>query len=74
MLLVAILTNTKLCKTKFKTMIKILAHGYSFESTRPELSNEYQHDKVLDVFQKSLNTCGLDKSSLSIGRVNALMD
>ena len=23
-----------------------LAHGYSFESTQQELSNEYQHDRI----------------------------
>ena len=46
-----------------------LAFGYSYESTQQELSNEYQHDRVLDVFQKSLRPCALEKSSLSIERV-----
>ena len=27
-------------------MTKTLAHGYSSESTKRELSNEYQHDRV----------------------------
>ena len=33
------------------------------------LSNEYQHGRGLDVFQKSLRSCALDESSLSIGKV-----
>ena len=33
-------------------MIETLANGYSFESTQRELSNEYQHDRVLMVFKK----------------------
>ena len=45
---------------------KTLAYSYSYERTQCELSNEYQHDKVLDVFQKYLHPCALDKSSLSI--------
>ena len=32
-------------------MIETLAHGYSFESTQRELSNEYQHDSVKMVFK-----------------------
>ena len=32
-------------------MTKILAHGYSSESTQRELSNEYQHDRVQMVFK-----------------------
>ena len=28
------------------TMTETLAHGYSSESTRQELSNQYQHDRV----------------------------
>ena len=51
-------------------MIETLAHGYSSESTQRELSNEYQHGRDLDGFQKSLHHSALDKSSLSIGRVN----
>ena len=48
-------------------MTETLAYGYSSESTNRELSNEYQG---LDGFQKSLHSCALDGSSLSIGRVN----
>ena len=33
-------------------MTETLAYGYSFESTQQELSNEYQHDRVLMVFEK----------------------
>ena len=51
-------------------MTETLTYGYSYESTQRELSNEYHHDRVLDVFQKSLHPCALDESSLSIGRVN----
>ena len=32
-------------------MIETLAHGYSTESAQRELSNEYQHDRVLMVFK-----------------------
>ena len=32
-------------------MTEILANGYSSESTLRELSNEYQHDRVLMVFK-----------------------
>ena len=31
-------------------MTEILEHGYSSESTQLELSNEYQHDRVLKIF------------------------
>ena len=31
-------------------------------------SYEYQHDRVKMVFKKSLLPCGLDESSLTIGR------
>ena len=34
-------------------MTKILAYGYLSESAQQELSNEYQHERVLDVFQIS---------------------
>ena len=33
-------------------MIETLAHGYSYESTRQELSNEHQHDIKLRWFSK----------------------
>ena len=52
MLLVANLANTKRCKKKRK-ITETLANGYSSESTRRELSNEYQDDRVSMVFQES---------------------
>ena len=33
-------------------MTKTLARGYSSDSTQRELSNEYQHDRVLSIFKK----------------------
>ena len=51
-------------------MTETLANGYSSESTQQEHSNEYQHDRVEMVFKKSLRSCALDESRLSIGRVN----
>ena len=53
-------------------MTETLEHGYSSESTQRELSNEYQHDRGLDSFQKSLPSCAFDESSLSVGRVNTI--
>ena len=47
-------------------MAETLAIWYSFESTQRELSNEYQHDRVFDGFQKSLCRCALDESSLQV--------
>ena len=44
---------------------KTLAYGYSSESTRRELSNEYKHDRVELVFRN--RPFGLGKSSLNIG-------
>ena len=45
-------------------MTGTVAHGYSSESTKQELSNEYQQDRVnYDGFQNSLRTWTLDKSS-----------
>ena len=52
-------------------MTETLAHGYSSESTLRELSNGYQHDRVKNVFQKSLHPSALNESSLSIGRVKS---
>ena len=37
-------------------MTETLAHGYSPESTQPELSNEYQHDSTKMIFK---NLCYL---------------
>ena len=51
-------------------MTETLANGYSSESTQRELFNEYQHDRVKMVFKKSLHPCALEKSCLSIERVN----
>ena len=44
-LLVANLSNTKLCKKSLKN-IETLASGYSSESAQRELSIEYQYDRV----------------------------
>ena len=52
MLLVANLANTKTCK-KPRKITETLANGHSSESTRQELSNEYQDDRVSMVFQES---------------------
>ena len=49
------LTNTKKIKKQQK-MTETLANGYSYESTRRERSNEYQHDRVSMVFK---NICVL---------------
>ena len=46
MLLMANFANTIWCKKNYK-MTKTLANGYSSESTQRELSNEYQHDRVV---------------------------
>ena len=46
------LANTKRCKKNPK-ITETLANGYSFESTRRELSNEYQDDRVSMVFEES---------------------
>ena len=42
-------------------MTETLANGYLSESTQRELSNEYQHNRVLDGFQKYLRHCALDE-------------
>ena len=62
------LTNTKRCKKTWKKT-QPLANGYPSESAQRELSNEYQHNRVSDGFQKSLHPRALDCRSLSIGRV-----
>ena len=49
----------KICKKNWK-MTETPAHGYSYESSHWELSNEYQYDG-LDGFQKSLRPCPLEK-------------
>ena len=47
-------------------MTETVVNGYSSESTQRELSNEYQHDRVLIVI-KNVN---IDEGSLSIVMVN----
>ena len=55
-------------------MTKTLANGYSSESTRWELSNQYQDDRVYMIFKNIwMCSCSLDESSLSIGRVKTLL-
>ena len=49
LLVVAYLANTK-CQ-KPEKITETLANGYSYESTRRGLSNEYQHDRVLMVLK-----------------------
>ena len=51
---------------KTSKITETLAYGYSSESTRRELSNEYQHDRVKIVSKKYLPPCALDESSFSI--------
>ena len=53
-------------------MTETLAHGYSYESTQQDLSNENQHDRVYMLFKKALHRCVLDESSLCIVRVNSV--
>ena len=50
-------------------MTETLGNWYSSESTRRELSNEYQFDRVKMIFKKSLHLCALDDISLSIGEL-----
>ena len=50
MLLTAKLASPKSCKNPEKPL-KPLANGYSSESAQQELSNEYQHDRVLMVLK-----------------------
>ena len=42
-------------------MTLTLANGYSSESTQRELSNEYQHDMVWMIFEKSLHSCSFGR-------------
>ena len=53
-------------------MTETLANGYSSESTKRELSNEYQHDRVWVVIKDICILCASDESSQSIGRVKDL--
>ena len=64
------LANTKMMQKNLK-ITQTLAHGYSSESIRQELSNEYQHDRIWKIFSKNLFCpCALDKSSLCVEWVN----
>ena len=69
MFLVASLAKYKI-RQKTEKMTETLSNGYSSENTQRELSNEYQHGRVLMVQQKYLRPCALGESSLSIGGVN----
>ena len=55
-----------------KYVTETLAHGYSPESTKGALSNEYQHDRVLDGYEFFLYPSALDESSLSIEGVKII--
>ena len=56
--------------TKNWEMTEILAHGYSSDSTQQEISYEYPHDLIMMTFINLWHSCALDKSNLSIRRVN----
>ena len=49
-------------------MTELQAHVYSSDSTRQELSNEYQHTQDLVCFQTFVHICVVDKGSLDIHR------
>ena len=55
-------------------MTEPLAHWYSSDSDKQELSNEYQHDWVWIVIKHFLHSCTLVKISLSIERVKQLWE
>ena len=65
-------------------MTETLAHGYSFDSTQRELSNEYQHDRVRMIFiifsffvhwTKAISAKGLNSAyyilTVSLGSISA---
>ena len=58
------------CKMMQKT--STITETLASERTQWGLSNEYQHDRFWVVFEKSLHHCALDKSSISIERLNDL--
>ena len=65
-MMMANFADTKyLVMPKTSKMIDTLAHGYSSENTQLELSNEYQHGRVLMVLKKSLHTCALVESIIN---------
>ena len=68
MLLVTKLINTKYCKNPRK-VTETLAYWYSYECSSRAIQ-WIPTWQGLDVFQKSLHPCALDKSSFSIGSVN----
>ena len=47
-------------------MTETLANRYSYVSTLRNLSNEYQHNRIIDDFER----LALDESSLSNEKVN----
>ena len=51
-------------------MIETLAHRYSSESTKQELSNEYQHDRDWLVFKKICALVLKMKVASALERVN----
>ena len=51
-------------------MTENMANGYSSESTRRELFNENQHDKLLMVYKNVLHFSLMDEGSLSMEMVN----
>ena len=51
---------------KIEKMTETLAHEYSAESTQRELSNEYQHDRVQNVFKIICILVGLEERSLNV--------
>ena len=53
-------------------MTETLVYRYSYESTKPDTYNEYQHDRVFNGFQNTVCPCALDELILSIGRINQL--
>ena len=70
-----LVANLLIQNCKQLQMAETLPHGYSSESTQREISNEYQHDRILNLYNvKYLHFCALDESSLSIGSVNIFVD
>ena len=53
-------------------MTKTLANGYSSDRTRQELSNEYQHDRVLKVLKNVCILVPLMKEASALEGLNGL--
>ena len=51
-------------------MTETLAYGYSSESTQWDLSNEYQHDRVLMVYKNLCMLVFLTKVASNAGLIN----